>query len=115
MPTPSIDQLKRALTIAEKIQQLESELSRLVGGNPSAPKTAAAPVQKTGRRTMSAAVRAKLAAAAKARWARVKGSSEAPAKVPATARNKKRELTPEGRARIVAALKARWAAKRKAS
>ena len=53
---------------------------------------------------MSAATRAKLAAAAKARWAKLKaGTKTAPAK-------KKGGITPAGRKRLSKLMKARWAA-----
>ena len=113
MPTPNLAQLKQAVTIAEQIEKLQAELARLVGGSSSvasSPSAAtAAPLKKPGKRTMSPAARAKIGAAAKARWAKVKGA--ATAKAPA-APKKKRKLSPEGRARIVAAAKARWAAKK---
>jgi hypothetical protein len=117
MPTRSIDQLKRALAIAEQIQQLESEFARIVGGTSSvasAPKTAAAsPIKRKGKRTMSLEAREKIAAAQRARWSKSKGTSAAVVKAPAAAPKKKRKLSPEGRARIVAALKKRWATKTK--
>ena len=114
MPKYSIVQLKRAISIAEEINKLESELAGLVGGSSAAPKAPSAPVPKRRKRKVSATVRAKLAAAATARWAKIKGAFAAPATSPAIPRKKKRKLSPEGRARIVAALKARWAAKKKA-
>ncbi|MGO9477806.1 MAG: hypothetical protein ACLQAH_13440 [Limisphaerales bacterium] len=53
---------------------------------------------------MSAAGRAKIAAAARARWARVKG-----AKKPAKAASKpRRKMSAAGRAKIAAAARARW-------
>jgi hypothetical protein len=53
---------------------------------------------------MSAAARRKIAAAQKARWAKVKdGKSEKPGLKP------KRKMSAAGRARIAAAAKARWA------
>jgi hypothetical protein len=54
---------------------------------------------------MSAAVKAKMRAAAKARWAKIKGttSSAKPEKKP------KRKFIVAGRARLVALAKARWA------
>jgi hypothetical protein len=51
-----------------------------------------------------------MAAAQKARWAKLNRGTPAAAK---PARKRKGQLSPEGRARIVAAQKARWA-KRKA-
>lgn len=58
---------------------------------------------------MSAAGRAKIAAAQKARWAKVKGEKTESADAEPKAKKKKRKLSPESRARIVAAVKARWA------
>jgi hypothetical protein len=61
------------------------------------------------RKRFSAAARRKMAAAQKARWAKVRGQSE-PAAAPANAPVKnKRQISPEGMARIIAATKARWA------
>jgi hypothetical protein len=108
---PTLIQLKQAVTIAEQIEKLQATLSSLIGGSgsvASAPKAASAPVAKAGKRTMSAEARARIAAAQRARWAKSRGTSKAPAS-PA---KKKGKLSPEGRAKIVAALKARWAAKR---
>ena len=58
---------------------------------------------------ISAAGRARIAAAQKKRWAKVKGETGATAKTALVAKKKKRKLGPEARARIVAAVKARWA------
>jgi hypothetical protein len=65
----SLQQLKQAVTIREKIESLENELSRIIGGQPSTAKPGA-PTPKRKRRKMSAAARAKISAAAKARWAK---------------------------------------------
>jgi hypothetical protein len=59
---------------------------------------------------MSAAARAKISAAQKARWTKVEGTSASPVVKP---KKKKRVLSPEGRARIIAVQKARWATKKK--
>ena len=56
---------------------------------------------------MSAAARARIAAAQKARWAKQKGESETAA--PSAAPKRKRKMSAAGRARIIAATKARWA------
>jgi len=55
------------------------------------------------RRKMSAAARARISAAQKARWAKTKGQKVVPIKAP------KRHISPAGLARIRAATKARWA------
>ncbi len=119
--TPSIDQLKRAITISEQIQKLESELASILGSSAkaSAPAKVAAVAVKTvkGRkRGLSAEGRARIAAAQKARWAKVKGTVvAAPAAAPKKGKRKgKRNLSPEARARIVAAVKRRWAKVKKA-
>jgi hypothetical protein len=57
----------------------------------------------TGRRTMSAAARRRIAAAQRARWARVKEQQAIPIKAG------KRRISAAGRARIAAAARARWA------
>jgi hypothetical protein len=64
---------------------------------------------------MSAATRAKLAAAAKARWARRKGTGGGAAKAAPKAKAKKGGLTAAGRKKLSEAMKARWAARRKAA
>lgn len=120
MPTPTIAQLQQAISIAEKIEKLQTELAGLIGGSSSTPSLAPAAVRpkgkRGGRRTMSAATIAKMRASQQARWAKVKGPSAATSEAPAAkSRKKKRKLSPEGRARIVAALKARHAAKRNAA
>jgi hypothetical protein len=64
----STDQLRRAISFKEQIAALESQLSQMVGA--LAP---AAPIPKPAkmfRRRLSAATRAKMAAAARARWAK---------------------------------------------
>lgn len=68
----SAQQLRRAATIKERIQSLENELGRIFG---SSTKPVAAAVPKK-RRKMSAAGRAKISAAAKARWAKVKAKGK---------------------------------------
>jgi len=120
--TPSIDQLKRAVSISEEIEKLQSALASLLGAAPkaSAPVSAApvAPKARKGKRGLSAEGRARIAAAQKARWAKVKGAAAAPAPAaskPGRKAKVKRVLSPEARARIVAAVKRRWAKARKAA
>jgi hypothetical protein len=118
MSTPiiSIDQLKRAIVVAEQIQALQAEYAAILGNRPTA-SAAAAPSATKGRkrRKMSPEARARIVAAQKARWAKIRSgkAAKAPAaKAPAPAR-KKRTITPEGRARLAAAMKARWEAAKK--
>ncbi len=108
----SIETLKEAVEIKEQIAALEARLAKVLAGqeinNGLLVQGGEVGNRKKGRRTMSAAARAKIAAAQKARWAKQKGTSSAPIPKPA---KKKRHLSPEGRAAIVAALKKRWAKK----
>ena len=64
----SVAQLKRAAAVKERIEQLEKELTGILG-IPEA-LTVGGVVRR--RRRMSAAARAKISAAAKARWAKIK-------------------------------------------
>ena len=63
----SVKDLKRAVEIRERIGGLERDLNRITGTQASPPKNGA-PRRK--KRRMSAAARAKISAAAKARWAK---------------------------------------------
>jgi hypothetical protein len=68
----SAQQLRRAADIKDKIQSLEKELEQILGSSIK-PEATAAPKK---RRKMSAAGRARISAAAKARWAKVKGAKK---------------------------------------
>jgi hypothetical protein len=98
----SLKELEEALSIRRQVDTLERRLSSILGIAPSlsSPK---------GRLGMSAATRAKLSAAAKARWAKRKRTGVS------DAARKKGGLTPAGRKRLSQLMKARWAAKRKAA
>ena len=63
-------QLRHAANLKEKIAALEKELAALLGT--SAPAAAAKPAKKKGG--MSAAGRARIGAAAKARWAKIRAA-----------------------------------------
>lgn len=76
---PSLEQLKRAIMIREKIEALEEELTRLIEGFENTSTRSgrfigrvAAPAQR--RKKMPASARAKLAAIAKRRWAKAKAA-----------------------------------------
>ena len=90
-------QLRKAANIQEKIQSLQSELNDILGGSDETG-TIEAPRK---RRKMSAAGRARIAAAARARWAKVKAAT--------AAQKPKRKLSAAGRARLAALARARWA------
>jgi hypothetical protein len=101
----SSQQLRQAADIQERIQSLESELADILGGEIPIP-FSKEPRKK--KRRMSAAGRAAVAAAARARWARIKGTS--PAVKPS-----KRKMSARGLANIRAGVAKRMAAQGKAS
>jgi len=125
--SPSVDQLRHAIEIAEKIQSLEAELASILGGSavvsaPSARAVAAAPVapsasaapktrgRKKGQK-LSAETKAKMAAAQQARHAKKNGSAVAAAPAPKAGKKKggKRTLSPEALERIREGQRKRWA------
>lgn len=127
---PSSETITRAKTLIESIEKLQAELASLFNSQPAAvvaatPVAAVAPtlLKRRGRPPgsgkkggMTAEGRARIAAAAKARWARFHAqnsgaeakSAAAPVAAPAAA-PKKRKMSAAGRAAIIAAQKARWA------
>ncbi len=86
----SVQQLRRAVAIKEQIAALETDLSQILG----VPST----MTSVGKR--SAAVRARMAAAQKARWAKRDGKA---------AKKPRRKMSARARARLAAAARARWA------
>jgi hypothetical protein len=116
MPTTSfwehpIAKLEEALNIRKQIAALESKLRSIFGGDGDEPAKVPAGSKRTGKR--SPAVRAKMAAAQKARWAK-KAQVATPVEVAAPqaaarAAKKKGGISAAGRAAIIAAQKARWA------
>jgi hypothetical protein len=106
----SAKQLRQAADLKEKISALEGQLSRLLGSAPR-PAVAKAPKKKF---TMSAAAKAKISAAAKLRWAKVKATKPAAKPKASPAPKKKGGMSAAGRAKISAAAKARWAKARAA-
>jgi hypothetical protein len=92
----STAKLKRIIALKQQIERLSAKLETLAGG--SASPSGRPPKKKW---TMSAAGRAKIAAAARARWAKVHAAGK-PAK-------KKRTMSAAARAKIAAAARARWA------
>lgn len=102
-------QFKRAAELKEQLEALTNELTALLGGgevtavSATVYEVAAEPVKKKGK--FSAAGLARLRAAQKARWARVRAEKglEEPAKKP------RRKMSAAGRAKIAAGARARWA------
>jgi hypothetical protein len=89
-----------------------AELRAMLSGPATEPDTATDEPAKPAKPKRSAAVRKRMAAAQKKRWAVVKGDAAAPAK---KASKTGHSLSEEGRAAIVAAMKKRWAAKKAAA
>jgi hypothetical protein len=111
--TPS--QLRQAADLQERIAKLQNELATIFGSETKAPTIQAA---KPAKRKMSASAIAKIRAAQKARWAKIKATKAIPApapkavaaSVPAAKPVKKgRSISTEARAKMAAAAKARWA------
>jgi hypothetical protein len=96
----SSKQLRRAATIKEQIQSLENELGRIIGASIKP----VAAVARKKKRKMSAAGKARIVAAQKARWAKDKGRKSA-AK---PAKKARRKMSAAARAKISAAARARW-------
>jgi hypothetical protein len=90
----TIGQLKRAIIIRERLESLQGELSEILGGETPIPHAV------KGTRKMSAAGRARIAAAQRARWAKAKGNGASV--------KPKRKMSAAARAAISAAAKARW-------
>jgi hypothetical protein len=97
----SLESLEEALLIRRQIGTLKKRLASLLGTALSRS------AFKAGGKRMSAATRAKLSAAAKARWAKPKRTGVS------KAARKKGELTPAGRKRLSQLMKARWAARKR--
>ena len=102
----TINQHKRAAAIKEQIEDLSKELRGIFAGSG---KSGAAAKKK---RTMSASVKRKIAAAQRARWAKVQGNKPATPSVKAVAKAKKKTMSPAVKAKLSAKLKAYWAAKK---
>jgi len=118
------------MDIQSIIAQLRQEASRIenaiaalagLGSQPArrgrSPKSShAKPAGGRKRFTMSAAARAKIAAAQRARWAKQKGQTPAKKTSSAAKRASRRKpMSPAMRKKLSALMKARWAARKKAA
>ncbi len=101
----TVNQLKRAAAIKERIEALNKEL-RSILGTPA--KSGAAPKKK---RTMRASVKRKIAAAQKTRWANLRRAKPATRSVKPAVKAKKK-VSSATKAKLSAKLKAFWAAKK---
>jgi len=96
--TSVLNQLEQErIQLVSQLERLNNALTALNGTG-----------KKQTCRTISAAARARIAAAQRARWAKVKGRKVV------LITSQKRRMSPAARRRIVAAQKARWAKWRKA-
>ncbi len=115
----SASQLNQAACIQEQIENLQAELTIILGaGTPAAPvvvpvatpvaapATAVAPTAPK-QRTMSAAAKQRMSDFQKARWAKLKGATPAAPAKPAAA--KKFIMSASAKAAISKAATARWA------
>jgi hypothetical protein len=103
----SLKQLQEAIVLRRQIDTAQKRLASLFGAGGS---TSSA--RSRSRRPMSAATRAKLAAAARARWATRKGGRATTA---SKSKKKRGGITAAGRKKLSEMMKARWAARRKAA
>jgi len=130
----SVQQLKRALELRERIETLEGELSSILGETPvaaAAPSPAAATAApavkgkrgRKGKRLMSAEWRAKIAAAQTRRWAKARAEKAvklSPAKpifesFVKKAAPGKRVMSAETKAKIAATMRAKQLGKARAA
>jgi hypothetical protein len=102
-----LEKLEEALHIRKQIAALEDKLRSMFGGKSDGVIRSSSALTKDPRNgKRSAAVRAKMAAAQRARWAKSKGETSTPV-VPK--KKGKRTMSPEAKAKIAAAQKERWA------
>src|SRR5258708_10590744 len=101
----ALHQLRQERTLAqrhvEKLGEAIHVIEGLVGGRSTRGGSRPEP-------TLSAAARRKISHAQKARWAKLRGQSNAKSNTLAAA-SPKRTISPAGRRRIAAAQRARWA------
>jgi hypothetical protein len=97
----SAQQLRQAASIKDQLAKLENQLAKILGA--STPATSPKPARKKGK--MSEAGRARIVAAQKARWAKIKGTAK-------PARKPRKKMSPAAKAKLSAKLKAIWAARK---
>jgi biopolymer transport protein ExbB/TolQ len=91
----TVAQLRKIVAIKEKIERLEAKLG--AGGD------AGSAGPKKRKRRMSASARARIGAAQRKRWAKVKGNAAEPKA------KRKRRVSAATRARLATVARARWA------
>jgi hypothetical protein len=96
----TVAQLREVVAIKEQIETLQSQLDSLISGGPV--------TDGRKKRHMSPAARAAIAAAQRARWAKVKKGKGKGAAAAASGKPK-RKVSAAARAKLAAIAKARWA------
>ena len=103
-------QFRQAANLKDQIEALEKQLASLVGIGKTSGSTPTKPTKPAKKKGMSAAGRAKVAAAQKARWAKINAAKGKTAKtLVAKPAKKKFVMSAAAKAKISAAAKARWA------
>ncbi len=105
----TVADLRKAVAIKEQIEALQSELDSLTGESVIAAPKPARRGRPPGKRRMSPAARARIGAAQRKRWAKLKRDGGSPAEDAAPVEKKKRRVSRAARAKLSAAAKARWA------
>jgi hypothetical protein len=82
------NQLKRAAAIKEQVDKLNKELGSILGGR------AKSGTASKNQRTMSASTRKKIAAAQRARWAKIQGAKPATLSAKSATKAKKKRMSP---------------------
>lgn len=111
--------MNQAADLKEQIEQLQKELAGIMGNGSDKP-ASVKPAKKGG---MSAAGKARIIAAQKLRWAKIKAAKSSPAKVVAVksavksapkpvAKPVKSGMSAAAKAKLSALMKARWAERR---
>jgi hypothetical protein len=105
----TVNQLKRAAAIKEQIEDLNKELGRILGGS-----TGSGAASKK-KRSISASGRRNIAAAQRARWARVQAERPTTSSGRSAAPAKKKRMSRAAKAKLSARMKAYWKAKKAAN
>jgi hypothetical protein len=106
LTTLTTSQLRQIIAIKEQIEKLEGEIDSIAAGGSGGEIPILPAEEAPKKRRRSAAVRARMAAAQRARWAEIKGTGATDSK---PAKRGKRRISAAGRAAMSAAGKARWA------
>jgi hypothetical protein len=105
----SSKQIAKAAQLKERIEALEQELQQIIGEQGTSTSTSAPSVSRgrpSGKRGMSAAGKARIVAAQKARWAKYNAGKGSGGSAPKA--KPKRTMSPAAKAKIAAAARKRW-------